>query len=65
MARLAPRFKVLASLTKFDTNMQIHTTYYTSKGSYYMSSTHTLHDFVLSHGSKLVMATTTTSTTDT
>ena len=31
-----------------------------------MSSTHTLHDFVLSHRSKLVMATTTTSsTTDT
>ena len=29
-----------------------------------MSSTHTLHDFVLSHRSKLVMATTTTSTTD-
>ena len=30
-----------------------------------MSSTHTLHDFVLSHRSKPVMATTTTSTTDT
>ena len=30
-----------------------------------MSSTHTLHDFMLSHGSKLVMATTTTNTTDT
>ena len=30
-----------------------------------MSSTHTLHDFVLSHRSKLVMATTTTNTTDT
>ena len=30
-----------------------------------MSSTHTLHDFMLSHRSKLVMATTTTSTTDT
>ena len=29
-----------------------------------MSSTHTLHDFVLSHRSKPVMATTTTSTTD-
>ena len=32
-------------------------------GSYYMSSTHTLHDFMLSHRSKPVMATT-TSTTD-
>ena len=30
-----------------------------------MSSTHTLHDFVLSHRSKPVMATTTTSTTNT
>ena len=30
-----------------------------------MSSTHTLHDFMLSHRSKLVMATTTTSTTNT
>ena len=30
-----------------------------------MSSTHTLHDFMLSHRSKPVMATTTTSTTDT
>ena len=39
-------------------------TTYISKGSDYMSSTHTLHDFVLYHRSKQVMATTTTNTTD-
>ena len=64
MRSYSPRCKVLACSTKIDTDIHINTSYI-SKGSSYISPTHTIHDFVLSHRSKPVMATTTTSTTDT
>ena len=53
-ARLGPRRNVFASSTKIDKDIHNNTSYI-SKGSSYMSPTHTIHDFVLSHRSKPVM----------